>query len=427
MDKIYLIILLLTPLICASFQLIWGFENNKEHELVKAIISKSVYYLQFAVSLIALFIIRDDKKISFTFVHLDSYHYDLMFHIKSLHLGFAIIFSLLFILTEKLSFNYLHGEEEHAKFYSLKMILNFAAMSFVFSSNIDFLFFNWELVGISSALLISYFYRRNQAVESSLFAFSIYRICDAAFLLTGLLLFYFYKTENIETLGSGYPATILGILIFISIMGKSGAYPFSAWLPQALEGPTPSSNLYYMTLSTHLGAVFLIKTSALWDTSLVTKMMIIGVSLITIITSSLSARTQTTIKGALAYSALGQVSLILIEVALGYHILAIIHLGLHIFYRLAQMSISPSIIDRHNLMENMNLELSTNKTHGKFYFLAINGFRSEKITKSFLSILLIPFEILNRIELSLVQYLHQDKQKESFVKATLNEVKNENR
>src|SRR5690606_13618573 len=117
----------------------------------------------------------------------------------------------------------------------------------IFSTNIDFLFFNWEVIGISSALLISYFYRRNQAVENSLFAFSVYRICDAAFLFSGLLLFAFSGSENILTKMDGIHATVLGILIFIAIMGKSGIYPFSSWLPLALEGPTPSSNLYYMT------------------------------------------------------------------------------------------------------------------------------------------------------------------------------------
>jgi len=401
MANIYLIVLLATPLVCATFQFIWGFENNKKDELIKASISKFVYTSQFLFSIYGAFQIPA-QKISFTIVHLKNYHYDFMFDLQTPFFVYAAIFSLLFMVTEKLSFNYLHAEEEHSKFYSLKMMLNFSMMGFLFSENIDFLYFCWEIVGISSALLISYFYRRNQAVENSLFAFSIYRVCDAAFLLSALLLYHFYKVESINYVASGTQATILGILLFLSIMGKSGVYPMSSWLPQALEGPTPSSNLYYMTLSTHLGPILLIKSFSLWGDSLVVKGVIIAAALLTIIISSISARAQVTIKGALAYSALGQVSLILIEVALEFHTFALIHIGLHIFHRLAQMALSPSIIDQHNLMEKLSIKEERKEYKGSFYFNALNGFRSERIIKGMFKILFVPIFFLEKIELLLI-------------------------
>ena len=404
MSNYYLLILMLFPLLSSFFIFLIGEGHDKEN--FKSVLSKLVYFTQFNLSIAAFFILKDYST-TYHFIEMQSYHYELSFSLNKLHIYFAGIFSLLFILTEKLSFNYLHGEEEHSKFYSLKMILNFATMAFIFSDNIDFLFFNWEIVGISSALLISYFYRRNQAVEHSLFAYSVYRICDAAFLMAGLVLHYFFHSEMITTVAHGTEALILGLLIFMAIMGKSGIYPFSSWLPLALEGPTPSSNLYYMTLSTHLGAIFLLKSSALWESNMTVKMIMISVCALSILITSLSARVQTTIKGALAYSTLSQVSLIIIEIVLGFHIFAAIHLGLHMFYRLSQMALAPSIIDKYNLMEHITpldkLERQS-LSRSKLYFLALSGFKSEEIIKIIFKFFMLPFLFIYKIELLILNF-----------------------
>lgn len=410
MAKLYIGVLLLAPLVFSTFQFFWGLENRKNQELLKASLSKFVYTTQFLISIYAFFTI-EAQPLNIGFIHLQHYHYDFMFYLDKPYFTIATIFSLLFMLTEKMSFNYLHAEEEHSKFYSLKMILNFSLMAFSFSQNIDFLYFCWEVVGITSALLISYFYRRNQAVENSLFAFSIYRLCDAAFLVSALLLYHYYKVENISHVATGTNSTILGILLFITIMGKSGVYPLSAWLPQALEGPTPSSNLYYMTLSTHLGPLLMIKTYSLWGDSVIVKSTMIVASLITIIVSTISARSQTNIKGALAYSALSQVSLILIEVALGLHTFALIHIGLHVFHRLAQMALSPSIIDQHNLMEKLSISRPTDVVQGSLYFWGLNGFGSEKIVLKLFKLMLMPLVLFHHLEIRLLgQVLEEDEE-----------------
>lgn len=406
MNNTYLFLILLFPLFSSFFIFLIG--EGAEKENFKSTLSKLVYFTQLLFSIFVFFSIKDFK-VNYHFIEMSSYHYDLSFLVNKLHIYFAGIMSLLFILTEKLSFNYLHGEEEHSKFYSLKMMLNFSVMAFIFSENIDFLFFNWEIVGLSSALLISYFYRRNQAVEHSLFAYSVYRLCDAAFLMAGLILHYFYHTEEISQVATGSASLILGLLIFISIMGKSGIYPFSSWLPLALEGPTPSSNLYYMTISTHLGAIFLLKTSSLWEGNQSIKIIMIVLCLISILVTSLSAKVQTNIKGALAYSTLSQVSLIIIEVILGLHIIAAIHIGLHMFYRLSQMALAPSIIDKYNLMEHLTPldKLENHRTSRSFlYFLALSGFKSEGIIKNIYKIFLLPFLFLFKLELLLLKFDH---------------------
>ena len=398
MEYYYLGSLFLPGLFLSLILLFFGLENKKEEEIFKGWLSKGVYFTQFISSLIYIFIHQGDIKINFTFVKLSHYHYDLMFNIERYQIGFAIIFSLLFILIEKMSFNYLHAEEEHAKFYGLKAILNISIMFFIFSSNIDFLFFSWELVGLTSSLLISYFYRRNQAVENSLFAFSIYRICDAAFLITGLLLYYFHHSENINFQSTGIYSTILGVLLFITIMGKSGIYPLSSWLPLALEGPTPSSNLYYMAISTHLGALLLIKTHTLWENSMTAKIIMGVILLISIILHNKSAKVQPTIKAAIAYSTMSQVSVILLEVVLGFYHFALIHIGFHMVYRFIQMTTSTSIIDQHRGMEEVSGVINNYSRDPISHFQALGGFGSEYLIIRVFKFLIYPFLILDNIE-----------------------------
>lgn len=412
MHSYYLILLLIPPLLVAFILFFLGMEERKESEAPKALFSRVVYYIQFFLSIAAAIGLEEKSDISFNFVHLKEYHFDIAFSVKTSFLWFAALIALVFIIIERLSYNYLHAEEEHSKFYGLKLLMNFAVLSFIFGTNIDFLFFNWEIVGISSALLISYFYRRNQAVEHSLFAFSIYRLCDASFLLAGLFLYYFYHSENILLVTTGTPALILGGLVFLTIMGKSGIWPFSSWLPLALEGPTPSSNLYYMTLATHMGVLFLLKTHSLWDSSSIVKIGMTVFLILNIYITTMSARVQTTIKGALAYSALAQVSLILIEVVHGFHTFALIHMSLHILYRLTQMTNSPSIIDQHNLIEIWIQKNIDPKPAGIFYFRALTGFGSERFVRKFFMTLLKPFVFLDQIENILLK--SNDKERPKF-------------
>ena len=404
MIKTYLWMMLLIPLANGFIHVVFGGKGGKRGSDLRGHFTRLGYYAQVFTSIAVLFILEEPVSVTKKFVALDGYHYNLMFLVDHVAVYLGLLFSLVFLAVEKMSFHYLHAEEEHSKFYGLKSFFNFAVMAFVFSVNVDFLFFNWEIVGICSALLISYFYRRNQAVENSLFAFSVYRLCDAAFLIFAILLFYFTHSESVLTPVEGVGASLLGLLAFAAIMGKSGVYPLSSWLPLALEGPTPSSNLFYMSLSTHLGAVFLLKTFPVWSSSLSVKIVITVFGLVSFITSTLSARTQPNIKGALAYSGAAQVSLILVEIALGLHVLALSHLGFHMLYRLVQMSLSASVIDRRNFIERLSPELAKNSSHlpRPLFFAALGGFWSEVLIQGMFRNIARPFLWVEQLEASII-------------------------
>src|SRR6185437_15411499 len=122
------------------------------------------------------------------------------------------------------------------------------------AGNLDLMFAAWEMVGLSSFLLIAFYRERQSAVRNALKTYSVYRIADIGMLLAACL----------EGSGerSGY---LIGLLLLVAAIGKSAQFPFSFWVARAMEGPTPSSALFYGALSVHAGAYLLLRTYPLWN------------------------------------------------------------------------------------------------------------------------------------------------------------------
>src|SRR6185312_12339478 len=151
-------------------------------------------------------------------------------------------------------------------------------------------------------LLIAFYRERQSAVRNALKTYSVYRIADIGMLLAACL------QGGGER--SGY---LIGLLLLLAAIGKSAQFPFSFWVPRAMEGPTPSSALFYGALSVHAGAYLLLRTFTLWHVSLTVHLAIGVVGLATAIVASLVSRVQTTIKGQVGYASVSQVGMIFVE------------------------------------------------------------------------------------------------------------------
>lgn len=114
-------------------------------------------------------------------------------------------------------------------------------------------------------------------------------------------------------------------MLIIAASIKSAQVPFSSWLPRAMEGPTTSSAIFYGSLSVHIGVFLLIRTYPLWESLLSIKILIISIGAITGLVAAATARVQSTVKTQIAYASIAQIGLIFIEVALGFHSLALFH------------------------------------------------------------------------------------------------------
>ena len=146
--------------------------------------------------------------------------------------------------------------------------------------------------------------------------------------------------------------TLLGFLFVVAAAGKSALIPFSGWLPRAMEGPTPSSAIFYGALSVHLGAFLLLRVSPVLDSSLFLSALVVIIGLATAAFAYLAGRVQADIKSALAFASLTQVGLIIAEIGLGFRYLALLHLLGHACLRTLQFLRAPSLLHDHHQLEN---------------------------------------------------------------------------
>lgn len=133
-------------------------------------------------------------------------------------------------------------------------------------------------------------------------------------------------------------------MILLTALAKSAQLPFSSWLPRAMEGPTPSSAIFYGSLSVHLGVFLLLRTFPFWEHQLSVRILIGIIGFVTSIITTGIARVQSSVKSQIAYSSIAQIGLIFIEVALGLENLALFHFAGNAFLRTYQLLVSPSVV-----------------------------------------------------------------------------------
>ena len=251
---------------------------------------------------------------------------------------------------------YLHREQGYKRFFQTIFGFIFGLNLIVLSGSIDMLFAGWEVVGISSFLLIAFYRHRPQPVRNALRAYTIYRFCDVGLLLGAWmshLLFHesshFSELSKLFTVDSLPPTSyaalaFLSWLIVLAASGKSAQFPFCFWLPRAMEGPTPSSAIFYGALSIHLGVFLLLRTMPIWSYQLFPRFCVFSIGFLTVLIATLSEKTQSNIKGQIAYSSIAQVGFMFMELALGLESLVLLHFMGNAFLRCYQLLVSPSIV-----------------------------------------------------------------------------------
>ncbi len=296
--------------------------------------------------------------------HEGHFHFLLKFVFDRLSVPFAIMSFVLCGVIGAFAFRYLHLEEGYFRFFLFYSIFQLGMVISSLAGTIETLFMGWELVGLSSALLVAFFHDRPAPVQNGLRVWSIYRVADAAFLIAALTLHHLSGSGDFEGfMGTGaWPegratitesqALLVGTLLLIAAAGKSALVPFSGWLPRAMEGPTPSSAVFYGALSVHLGAFLLLRVSPVLQMSPVLCGMVVALGLVTMVFAAMAARVQADVKSALAYASLVQVSIIVVEIGLGLRYIPLIHIIGHACVRTLQLVRAPSLLKDHSILEN---------------------------------------------------------------------------
>jgi NADH-quinone oxidoreductase subunit L len=256
---------------------------------------------------------------------------------------------------------YLHREPGFTRFFVLLAVFGTGMNLMVLAGSVDVLFAGWELLGISSTLLIGFFHERANAVKAAIRAFTTYRICDVGLLTAGVVIHAAVGSGDFSRLFAGdWPhasclvpaatATVVSLLLVFAAMGKTAQVPFSGWLPLAMEGPTPSSAIFYGALSIHAGAYVLLRCEPLLDAAPLARVVLVVVGAGTALHANTVGRVQTDLKSMLAYASMTQASLIFVEIGLGWRVIALVHVVSHAILRSLQILRSPSALhDRHQL------------------------------------------------------------------------------
>ena len=307
----------------------------------------------------------------------NAFHFHLKFVFDRLSVPFAILSFVLCGTIGAFTSRYLHREPGYNRFFVFYAFFLLGMIVSSLAGTIETLFFGWEFVGLSSALLVAFFHERRNPVRNGQRVWVIYRIADAAFLIAALTLHHLTGGGDFDGLmGTGpWPeghvtisessALFVGLLLLLAAAGKSALVPFSGWLPRAMEGPTPSSAIFYGALSVHLGAFLLLRVSPILEASLILSASVVAIGLASAIFGTLAARVQTDIKSALAFASLTQVGIIVAEIGLGLRYVALIHIIGHACLRTLQLLRAPTLLhDYHKLENAIGSHLSRGSTPG---------------------------------------------------------------
>lgn len=294
----------------------------------------------------------------------EDFHFQMKFVFDRLSIPFATLTFLLVGTIGAFASRYMHREAGYGRFFLYYALFLLGMVVASLAGTIETLFLGWELVGLSSALLVAFFHERTGPIRNGQWLWSVYRISDAAFLLAAVALHHVSGTGEFSTLMGDGPwpeanatltsgqAFFVGILLLIACAGKSALVPFSGWLPRAMEGPTPSSAIFYGALSVHLGAFLLLRVSALLELSVWLSGCVVALGLATAIFAAISGRVQTDVKSALAFASLTQVGIITAEIGLGLRYVALVHMIGHACLRTLQLLRAPSLLHDYHLLEN---------------------------------------------------------------------------
>lgn len=272
-----------------------------------------------------------------------------------------VVVSSVSLMVHIFSLGYMKGEERFATYYSFLGLFTFAMLGLVVSSNLFQMYMFWELVGISSYLLIGFHFQRPSAVAASKKAFIVTRFADLGFLIGILMLAFYGGSLDFNTIiqhlsaqqSSAYlaatTASFLGVtaltwgltLVFMGGAGKSAMFPLHVWLPDAMEGPTPVSALIHAATMVVAGVYLVARLFPLYALNGASLEIVLNVGLFTALFAAIIACTQTDIKRVLAYSTMSQIGFMMFalgvsgtqgEQGLGYTA-SMFHLFTHAFFK----------------------------------------------------------------------------------------------
>ena len=250
-----------------------------------------------------------------------------------------VVVTLVSLLVYLFSVKYMEGDVRYGRYFTCLLLFSVSMLGLVLANNLLYLYIFWELVGLSSYLLIGHWFEKKSASDAAVKAFITTRLGDVGMFI-GVAICYFQVGSlhyadvfaAVETGGlAGSWRTIAGLGLFFGAMGKSAQFPLHVWLPDAMEGPTPVSALIHAATMVAAGVYLVGRLLPVFDPA--TLLVIAYVGGFTAIFSATIALVQDDIKKVLAYSTVSQLGYMILALGVGGYVSGLFHLTTHAFFK----------------------------------------------------------------------------------------------
>jgi proton-translocating NADH-quinone oxidoreductase chain L len=257
-----------------------------------------------------------------------------------------VIVCLVALSVQIFSVAYMHDEPPRAfgRYFTLHALFLFSMNVVVISPNLLQLFAGWELVGLTSYLLIGFYFAKPSAAQAAVKAFWMTKLADMGFLF-GLLVLY-VNTGSFEWTAHATPlvATWVTALLFVAVVGKSAQFPLHIWLPDAMEGPTPVSALLHAATMVAAGVFLVVRADPLFAAAPDTRAVMLWIGAITAVFAAFLAMVQSDLKKVLAFSTSSQLGYMVAALGAGDAFAGFFHLGTHAFFKALLFLAAGSVI-----------------------------------------------------------------------------------
>ena len=337
--EILILVPIFLPLVTAIFLFI---QKNLIKESIVNIFTLSSSVISFLITSFIFVTFTIEKFESYSVVlyqWTESPKIDFSFTLDGLSALMLLLVSGLSIFIQQFSTSYMSKDENYRKYFVYFNFFVFSMLVLVMSSNFLIMFLGWELVGLSSYLLISFWSSKTSAAKAGNKAFILNRIGDFGFLVGLMFILNTFKSFDFQEVlhkANDTPVntiTVITLFLILGAFGKSAQFPLFSWLPDAMEGPTPASALIHAATMVTAGVFMLVRISPLLQYSETTSFVVLVIGLLTALISAFSAINQYDIKKVLAYSTISQLGFMFIAIGVGAYVAAVFHLLTHAFFK----------------------------------------------------------------------------------------------
>ena len=321
-------------------------------ELVPAVIGIGTIFLSFVMSVLCVLALRqlpanEEGVVVFTkeifqWIEMGALKVPFKLQLDALSSVMILVVTGVGFLIHVYSKGYIHGDESQYRFFAYMNLFTCAMLILVLGGNFLLMFIGWEGVGLCSYLLIGFWFEKDSAADAGKKAFVTNRIGDFGFVLGMMLIFSIFGSLDYQTVYAAAPhkleagaaaVTAITMFLFIGAMGKSAQIPLYVWLPDAMEGPTPTSALIHAATMVTSGVYMVSRCNVLFSMAPATLILVGGIGALTAFFSATIGMAQYDIKKVLAYSTVSQLGYMFIACGVGAYAVGIFHLMTHAFFK----------------------------------------------------------------------------------------------